>query len=294
MKIKSITNRQTPAIFLIIAILFASCEKSVDSKSNSVGKPNIKEGADIAALQSLLTVDDMQQLVLGISLHSKEANAILSGSCPPIVTYSPAPNVYPRTETVDWGTGCTNANGITRSGKIIRTYTDTLANKGARLITRYDNYFINGVKIEGKATINHNDSTIDGNDVYALKQVNRKVTQTNGDFIIYNSDRRVIKFVPNDIHFPGDSNTTGWYRVTGTQSGDEMKSGQSYQWASTINADTPLIYKFCPFVTKGRMTVVFSNKSNWEINFGKVGQCDDQAEVTQDGVATTVTLPLDY
>jgi len=140
--------------------------------------------------------------------------------------------------------------------------------------------------------ITHNDSNIDGNAVYRLRQVNRKVIQPNGDYIIYNSSRRVIKFVPNDIHFPDEPNPSGWYRVTGTQTGDEMKGGVSYQWTSTI--DTPLIYKFCPCVTKGRMTVVFTNHSNWEIDVGRIFICDNLAEVTQDGVTTTVTLPLNY
>jgi len=292
MTIKSIITQRAPAI-LITAILSASCQKSFDSKSSTVNKSNLKQAADMAALQNLLTVDDVQQMVLAVSPNSNEAAQILAGSCPPVTTYNPAPNVYPRTVTVDWGTGCTNANGVTRTGKIIWNYTDTLAHTGAKLTTTYSNYTINGVKIEGKATIAHNDSTGDGDAAYRLRQINRKVTQPNGDFIIYNSNRRVLKFVPNDIHFPDESNT-GWYRVTGTQNGDEIKGGVSYQWTSTINPDTPLIYKFCPFVTKGRMTVVFTNQSNWEIDFGLVSVCDNLAEVTQNGVTTTVTLPLNY
>src|SRR5438067_2315382 len=197
MKIKTIITRQVPAI-LVTAVLFASCQKNLDSKSNAVSKPNIKQATDMAGLQSLLAVDDIQQMILGVSPNTKEAAQILAGSCPPIRTYNPAPNVYPRTVTVDWGTGCTNnVTGITRSGKITFAYTDTLATVGARLITTYNNYFINGVHIEGKATITHNDSAT-GNDVYALKQINRKVTQPNGDFITYNSDRRLVKLVPND------------------------------------------------------------------------------------------------
>jgi hypothetical protein len=35
-----------------------------------------------------------------------------------------------------------------------------------------------------------------------MKQINAKVTQTNGDFIIYNSDKRIVKLLPNDPRFP--------------------------------------------------------------------------------------------
>ena len=95
MTIKSIITQRAPAI-LITAILSASCQKSFDSKSSTVNKSNLKQAADMAALQNLLTVDDVQQMVLAVSPNSKESAQILAGSCPPVTTYNPAPNVYPR------------------------------------------------------------------------------------------------------------------------------------------------------------------------------------------------------
>jgi hypothetical protein len=290
MKMKLIITRIAPAV-LITGLLLVSCQKNLDTKSKPVST-NLQHATNIAGLQSLLTVDDVQQLILTAYPNSGEAARILAGSCPPVVTYDPAPNVYPRIVTIDWGTGCTNVNGTTRSGKIIREYTDTLANLGARVISTYDNYFIDGVHIEGKATITHNQSTVGGDSVFNLSEFDRRVTQPNGDFINYNGSRRVIKYVPDDIHFPGDS--TGWYRVTGTQSGDELKGTDSYQWIATIDDANPEVYKFCQFVNNGTLHVQFTNQSDWSVDFGKVGVCDDLAALTQDGVTTIVTLPLAY
>ncbi len=289
MKMKLIVTKILPAFFTT-GLLFVSCQKNLDSSSKTESKITLQHATDMAGLQNLTTVDEMQQFILAVYPNSAEAKALTSGSCPPVVTYNPAPNVFPRTETIDWGTGCTNANGTTRSGKIIRKYSDTLINVDARLIIKYDNYFINGVHIEGKAKIVH--IQIPNTNTYKMYQIDRKVTQPNGDFIIYNGELNLLKKIPGDIHFPPDS--TGWYKVKGTQSGDEMKAGQSYQWISTIDSAHPLIYKFCSFVTKGKLHVQFTNQSDWFVDFGKVLQCDNLAEVTQDGVTTTVTLPLDY
>src|SRR6266496_5131450 len=154
MKMKLIITRILPAFFTT-GLLFVSCQKNLDSKSKAESKITLQHATDMAGLQNLATVDEMQQFILAVYPNSADAKVLLAGSCPPTHTYDPAPNVYPRTEIIDWGTGCTNANGTTRSGRIIRKYSDTLANTDARLIVRYDGYTINGVQIEGKSTITH-------------------------------------------------------------------------------------------------------------------------------------------
>jgi uncharacterized lipoprotein YajG len=79
MKIKSMTP-QALAI-LAAATFFASCQKSFDSKSNSLSKANLKQATDMAGLQSLLIVNDVQQMVLAFSPNSNESAQILAGSC---------------------------------------------------------------------------------------------------------------------------------------------------------------------------------------------------------------------
>jgi len=291
MKMKLIIIRIIPAFFTT-ALLLVSCQKNLDSKSNGESKANLQHATDMAGLENLVTVDEVQQFVLSAYPNSAEAKELLAG-CSPVTTviFRNPPNRFPRTEIVDYGTGCTNQFRVTGSGRIIKQYTDTLANVGARFILGYDNYFINGVHIEGKNTITH--IQLPNTSTYKLVLIDRKVTQPNGDFIIYNGERNLIKYVPDDIRFPDPTNTSGWYKLTGTRSGDEMKGGVSSQWLASIDDNDPLIYKFCGFVTKGTLHVQFTNQSDWLVNFGKVFECDDKADVTQDGVTTTVTLPLE-
>ncbi len=238
-----------------------------------------------------MNVVDAQQFALDVYPNSAEAAQILAGSCPPITTYVPDANTYPHTKTIDYGTGCTNAGGITRSGKTITYVSDDMANVGAQTITTYDNFFFNGVHMEGAAKIDHNlRKTGPPQNVYRLTQRDRKLTQPNGDYIIYSGSKRLEKLDANPV-FPGFPN--GWFTATGTIIGDELKGGVSYQWTATIADANPLVYKFCDFIVKGILNITFDNGDPaWSIDYGRVTDCDNLAQLTISGVTSTVTLPL--
>src|ERR1051326_6109498 len=109
MKAKSIVTRLVAAAFSIM-ILTVSCQKNIDSNSKSGNSAvTAQTAAHVAGLQAMLLAADVQQLILTVYPNSKDAQQILtSGSCPPTITYVPDQLTYPRTATVDCGTGCTN------------------------------------------------------------------------------------------------------------------------------------------------------------------------------------------
>jgi len=49
---------------------------------------------------------------------------------------------------VDFGAGCISSNGITRKGKVLLSYSDRFILPGSKAITTFDNYYVNGNKIE--------------------------------------------------------------------------------------------------------------------------------------------------
>lgn len=63
---------------------------------------------------------------------------------------------FPKVITIDYGEGCTmilRNDTITRSGKIIITVTGRWFEEGSQHIATFENFFINGVGIEGTRTI---------------------------------------------------------------------------------------------------------------------------------------------
>ena len=279
MKINSIFPKLLAA-GLISGVVFAACQKSSEIKPEQAKEQiTVTHAADFAATQNLVNVADMERYVM--VLHPELIDEVaLSGSCPPPKTYDPAPDVYPHTLTIDWGTGCTNPDGITRSGKIINLYTGDMALTGSSVTTTYDNYTINGVKIEGTSKLSHNTrrGIPELQNKYRISDFNRKVTQPNGDYIIYGGVRTIQK-LDTDPEFPGFPD--GWFRVKGSITGDELKAGQSYHWEATI--DVPLIYQYCDYIVYGTMTVVFTNQDPWSVNYGSGRVCDDEAQVTISG-----------
>lgn len=56
--------------------------------------------------------------------------------------------------TVDFGAGCTSPNGVVRKGKIILAYTGTnFLFPGTSIVTTFDGYEIDGLRIQGSRTI---------------------------------------------------------------------------------------------------------------------------------------------
>ena len=277
------------SVVLLSGLLFVSCQKNINSKSQqSTQQSDQAFKTNFAAVQSLVNGEDAQQLSFATDPSALHTASL--GSCPPITTYDNPEGIYPRTVTIDWGTGCTNSDGITRSGKTITFFSGDMADSGNYYKMTYDNFYINGVHIEGEVKMSHNSRNKDPQNVYRMTQINRKITQTNGDYIIYSGSRRLVKR-DNDPEYPGFP--MGYFRVTGSISVDEVKGGNAYQWTDSVDKANPLIYNYCQFIVKGVLFVNFTNQSPWTVDYGK-NVCDDQAELTVDGVTTTITLPLDF
>ncbi|HEV8083769.1 MAG TPA: hypothetical protein VGP55_11230 [Chitinophagaceae bacterium] len=59
---------------------------------------------------------------------------------------------FPKNITIDFGGGCTSTNGITRSGKLYITLSDSLRKSGSIAVMTFENYYVSGFKKEGKIT----------------------------------------------------------------------------------------------------------------------------------------------
>ena len=53
---------------------------------------------------------------------------------------------FPKNISIDFGTGCTSPNGVTRKGKINVTVSDSLRKSGSIAVMTFDNYYVNGFK----------------------------------------------------------------------------------------------------------------------------------------------------
>ena len=146
----------------MLSILSISSCKKENSDSNSQDLTSVEESAiagetfadAFSDISSLSSENDGLFSITESSFQAMPAPAALSNSCTSL-TISPQGKIWPKTITLDFGTGCTVEN-ITRKGKIIAIFTDRFRNTGAKISVTFENFYVNDHKIEGIKTIINN------------------------------------------------------------------------------------------------------------------------------------------
>jgi hypothetical protein len=186
---------------------------------------------------------------------------------------------FPKTITVDYGDGCIDLHGRTKSGKIFIHLTDELINIGAVRTVTFENYFINSVQIEGSRTttnlgpnssdqptfnrvvdvaITNNGSTFQRDFVETITWISGFETEECGDNILSIDGSGSITR-PNGVIVPRSTTT-------------------------------PVILDFsCGYITSGVIQVV-APLGTFTIDYGN-GTCNDEAVLTRpNGETQTITL----
>src|SRR5690606_27859518 len=102
---------------------------------------------------------------------------------------------FPKTIVIDFGSGCTSADGVHRKGKINIVLSDSVRKSGTTAVMTFDGYYVHGFKVEGTITwtntstpngvswtrvIENGKVTTPGGNYYWLHEGTKNVTQTSG------------------------------------------------------------------------------------------------------------------
>jgi hypothetical protein len=187
---------------------------------------------------------------------------------------------YPKTLTLDFGTGCSSVDGVLRKGKVIYTFSGPLFTPGTTVSVSFNQYYVNGYGIQGAYAITNNSTqngivlnTVVTNGIITYPDLtnyhyshNKTYTQTAGASTPFN--------VLDDV-----------YAITGN-SAFTASDGSSL----VLNASTPLVRNFtCLNITQGIVAFVYDQELNGTIDFGD-GTCDDLATLKVGNVTKTITL----
>lgn len=206
-----------------------------------------------------------------------------SSSCAS-VTVTPIANTWPKTVTFDFGsTGCTNDNGVTRTGQIIAVFSGPLTTTGLSRTITFNNYTVNGTKVEGTKVITININKTTNNYVFTEVVSNAKLSNTTtGLNVSWNSTKKLEWITgPNPLVHTDDA-----FSITGSTSGVNSK-GKAF----TVLITKPLIRKLaCRFIVSGTIQTTESpNNFIRVLDYGD-GACDNQATVTINGVSKPIIL----
>ena len=191
-------------------------------------------------------------------------------------------NSFPKTIVIDFGSGCTSADGITRKGKINITLSDSVHHPGATAVMTFDNYYTVGFKVEGTITWT-NTSTPNG--VSWTRQITngRVIEPVGGYYWTHQGTKNVTQTAGANtpLNLLDDV-----YSVTGNHTVTNP-AGKT----RTVTIIEALEKKTtCHNVSKGKMKIQAT--SHFAILDYGDGTCDNIATITIDGILPlTILLP---
>lgn len=186
---------------------------------------------------------------------------------------------------INFGEGCDDLRGHTRKGAIIITYTGPRFIPGSVITVRFEDYYYNGVKIEGVRTLTNITEGQDSPPKFQIVLVGGKLTFPDGTFVTREMTEtrtwiRGANVLLDEFHVDGFASGVG-------------RRGQEYSMEITQT----LVWKvscvlervFLP--VEGQKRIVRGTRV-FEVDFGD-GTCDNIFIVTSNGATATVDLSRD-
>ncbi len=274
---KQILKTVTAIAVIATALTFSSCQK--EKNDNDFTTASNQAMAD-ESYNDANNVADEAATTGSVSYKTDDANSLLAG-CATVTRDTVS---MPHVTTVDFGTGCTGADGKVRKGKIIVTYDGKYRDAGTTITITFDGYSVNDNQVSGTKTIHNDGANGDGNLSFSIS-VNGQIVLASGAGTITWSSTRTREWIAGEST---ESRDDDQYSITGSAAGTAANGDQF-----TATVTDALIRNLAPgcrrHFVKGTALIQRTGKPDRTIDFGN-GNCDDEAVVTINGVSHTITL----
>ncbi len=294
MKTMNILSKATLAILLIGTVTFTACKKERIEVKEVLIETSVNENEATQAYEDVFdntmgigseTGKDLR-ITSGIGIFSRNTdfnNVIArpdSGRCFTITVVPQTPGIFPKTVTINFGTGCIGKDGKLRKGKIITVYTGPMRTPGSKATTTFDGYKVDSVAVASTHQVENN--SVSNNKIFTTRVLDGKLTWDSGRWIKWSSTRTVTQLEGNGTpNLPFDD----LFSITGGGRGEDSRGNS---WAHEVIE--PLIKKFtCRWISKGVVRIRYNNTVAL-LNYGN-GDCDNKATITVNGVTREITLP---
>jgi hypothetical protein len=187
-----------------------------------------------------------------------------------------------RTITFDFGdTNCLCKDGMYRRGKVLAQFTGKYREIGSTVVITLQNYFVNGMQVNGTKTIER-----DGAAKFTVTVTGASMVTEEGT-ISWSAQRTVERIAGNGTLTPWDD----VYAYTGSASGTN-RQGKNF----TVTIDEPLKKKIelgclSNFVA-GKLSIAVTGGATMTLDYDPIGgePCDKIAQVTINGESRNIVL----
>ena len=298
MKVLSITRIVIVTIALSITLFTISCKKEATTNKQTVTEGEAAQYST-ESMEAEASYDDLQD----ISMTAADEEGIISAGRPAgntagrpfpfqrlrlriganaIITVTPNDSTYPKTVTIDFGTGQTCPDGKLRKGKIIMNFSGPIRHTGSVVTITLVDFQIGRAKIEGTKVITN--LSANGNIKFSVKVTDGKVTFPNGRGYSYETLRYITQI-------EGGATTEITDDVYSIEGHSQTKFNNGV--IVTLDTQTALIKKVsCPWISNGTLKIsVNTYESLIDYGYPSNGDCDNKALLKYNGQEQIILLP---
>jgi len=266
------------ALLLSGAMLFHSCEKEVEIN------PEILETVQEEAVATTIFDDVFAQIEMGenSAFGLKSGDGETTSSCPAVTVDPVGPN-FPKTITIDFGEiGCEGPEGNVRTGKIIIFISGRHRTDGSVKSVSFENFTVNGFKVEGTKTITNMGRRDNGNIYWKIQVEGAQITSPEGLTFQWESVREREWVTGENPPLPFINHV---YEITGNTNGVNR-----FQKEFSVTVQTPLVVKMnCRFIVQGSVLIQIAGRPDAILDYGD-GTCDNIATITVNGETKRIRL----
>lgn len=299
MKSMHITRMGISALLGLMIFSFAACQKEITASAEleavtteevtlnqSTSETEFDDVFNITMGMGNETGEDLG-IVGGISIFGnsvaytliEQVDSAVNNRCFTVTVTPRDRGVFPKTVTLDFGTGCRARDGRLRQGKIITVFTGPMGIPRSKATTTFDRYKVDSINVAGTHIVTNTSTS--NNRIFSISVVDGKLTWDGGRWVRWSCARNLTQIEGNGTPMlPADDIFT----ITGGGRG-ENSSGKS--WAHQIKE--PLVKRFtCRWISKG-ILLIRRDAGSGQLDFGD-GSCDNKAVLTINGVSKEITL----
>lgn len=274
------------------ALVFAACDPDSDPDPNDGSNFDTQSSVDNAKMDAEFeSIGSIVQEVAEDYTDTLSGNKQESGCA--VLTF----DTTNKRITVDFGTGCTDFDGRTRTGKLHIDYTGAYRDNGSIITTSTDNYTIDGIRVEGQRKVtNKGGSFATGGITYdvvvsAVGSQNDYAIWTDGTDTISWKSSRTRKWIT-------DGGTTidpcdDEYEIYGLADGIN-RSGRVFTMTvleqEALDIDLSCYCNGVRMPKAGILTLSPSGLANRVIDYSKGGACDYAVNVSIGALSFDLTL----
>ncbi len=299
MKMNQMFKMNAAVVLLAGIAVLGSCKKTDDTALSSDDTQNVNSES-VSASTSSETSDLTNSVISNVSdtqLSTGRVDGVINGLSAKDPRLSGATITITGTGTKDNPSGTISivfpspgvtTNGVTRVGTINVTYSGRRLQPGSTRSLAFDNYYRNGVKVDGTYSVSVTDSTLTNTDFTVTFAHVTALTLTfpDGKTVVRNASFTAVW----DYKIADPTKSTITHKAGGTAEGTNRK-GRPY----TMTIDTDIIYRADCFAAgfglpyTGTKTIVVNSLATYKIDYG-TDTCDDTVTITFAG--KTVSIPV--